>query len=674
MRLTFLSVICSLVCISAGAQEEIKPFLETTDFRFEEAFYSIKNPEEVFNTDGSWFPYPEYTDRAGWDNISVQFKKQIIAAGEKYLNHTWNFITASKYIEYETTGNRKIFTKEENDRKALNALALAELVEGEGRFLSQIVDGMWFYAIKWSWSHPQHTRYQTSRRALPTYDERPITYHSSATAASVAIVWHFFHKEFDKLDPSISIAVMDAMERNIFTPYMDKNHRGHGWMGFSPERKTINNHTTNENFNCILCFMLMKKDQEKLIAAMQRSVEIQDKYMSYIKHDGACEEGSAYWKASFGKMYQYCRIMYDFSDGKINLLSDPLIRKMGEFKANAYLGGGYHMNYGDGAVRDYVSPALLYNFGKDTGSKMLKNFGLFMMVEQSDKFDNRNLPNKASDLHLSLEIIRYGNMMADDQKMALENAGNDFNVLRRQLVDMRSVWYPETEYAIMRNGSGWVLAAKGAANNESHNHNDVGSGMLYINSIPVIIDPGIGTYNKNTFGPNRYKEWEMRSEWHNLPVINGQVQMYGAEYKAENTLCDIRRNTLSTEIQKAYPDSAFCQKWQRQYLLTGSAMKIADNFILTERTCPDIINFIVRGDVEISDKHIIITAYSHDKKTSLKVKLSYSPTLTPKVEEKVFNSSKHEQRWNCKSLKRISFTSAADAPLIGTYEFVFTAN
>ena len=35
---------------------------------------------------------------------------------------------------------------------------------------------------------------------------------------------------------------------------------------------------------------------------------------------------------------------------------------------------------------------------------------------------------------------------------------------------------------------------------------------------------------------------------------------------------------------------------------------------------------------------------------------------------------KHEQRWNCKSLKRISFTSAADAPLIGTYEFVFTAN
>ena len=57
MRLTFLSVICSLVCISAGAQEEIKPFLETTDFRFEEAFYSIKNPEEV-SSRGAPFPPP----------------------------------------------------------------------------------------------------------------------------------------------------------------------------------------------------------------------------------------------------------------------------------------------------------------------------------------------------------------------------------------------------------------------------------------------------------------------------------------------------------------------------------------------------------------------------------------------------------------------------------------
>ena len=37
------------------------------------------------------------------------------------------------------------------------------------------------------------------------------------------------------------------------------------------------------------------------------------------------------------------------------------------------------------------------------------------------------------------------------------------------------------------------VAAKGGFNNESHNHNDVGTFSLYVNTIPVIIDAGVGT-------------------------------------------------------------------------------------------------------------------------------------------------------------------------------------
>lgn len=670
------SIIVFLLSLTAicRAQEEIEPYLKTTDFTFENAFDGVKDKENVFKTGGEWVPYPEYSDRKTWEELTKGCRAQLIAAGEKRLKHEWYHIPASKYLEYEKTGNRAIFKKEEQNRTALKELVLAELAEGQGRFLNQIIDGVWSYSQKWTWSHPQHTRTQSSQRTLPTFDERPVTYHSSATAACLALTWHLFHKEFDKADPSISTALKDAMERNIFIPYMNKHQAGHKWMGFSPTFHIINNHLTNENFNCTLCILLMQDDQEKLIAALRRSVEIEDKYMSYIKHDGACEEGSAYWKASFGKVYQYCRLLHDFSGGAINLLDNDLIKKMGEFKANAYLGGGYHMNYGDGAVRDYVSPALLYRFGKDTGSKMLRNFALYMMIESSDKFDNRNLANKTPELALSLETLRYGADMESYQKTVLENAGNDYDVLRRQLTDMRSVWYPETEYAILRNGSGWVLTAKGASNNESHNHNDVGSGMLYINASPVIVDPGIGSYTKNTFGPNRYKEWCMRSDWHNLPVINGQIQKNGPEFRAVNSLCDTRRNVFSTEIQKSYPDSAACTRWQRQYLLTGSAVKIVDNYILESRLAPDVVNFIVMGDVEVSGKHLVITGYTHDRKDSVKVRLAYSPTLTPSIEEMPLNDSKLEQRWNSKTIRRITFTSAPDAPLSGSYEFVFTTN
>lgn len=669
-----LSAILGMSCAISlcRAQEEIEPYLKTTDFTFENAFEAVKEKEQVFKTGCDWVPYPKYSERAKWEEITKGCKNQLIAAGEKRLDHIWFTMSASQYLEYEQTGSRALFKKEEENRTALKELALAELAEGKGRFMNQIIDGVWSFSQKWTWSHPQHTKSQSSKRTLPIYDERPITYHSSVAAAQLALVWYLFADEFDKADPSISIALKNAMEINIFTPYMNKHQSGHSWMGFSPEFKTINNHLTNENFNCTLAILLMMDDQERLIQMLKRSVEIEDKFMSYIKHDGACEEGSAYWKASFGKVYEYCRLLYDFSGGEIDLFSNDLIRKMGEFKANAYLGGGYHMNYGDGAVRDYVSPALLYRFGKDTGSKMLKNFALYMMIESSAKFDNRNLANKMNQLSLALETLRYYNDMEEYQKTLLENAENNIEVLRRQLVDMRSVWYPETEYAIFRNANGWVLTAKGAHNAESHNHNDVGSGMLYINSIPIIVDPGIGGYDKNTFSSNRYDQWCMRSDWHNVPVINGQIQKHGHEFKAVNSLCDTRRNTFSTEIQHAYPDSTGCTRWQRQYLLTNNAAKIIDNYTLSSRTSPDKINFVIIGDIEVKENHILITSHDFKGENSVTIMLQYSSTLTPTIEEKIFNDSKLEQRWNSKSIKRITFTSADDAPLTGAYEYTFT--
>ena len=60
-------------------------------------------------------------------------------------------------------------------------------------------------------------------------------------------------------------------------------------------------------------------------------------------------------------------------------------------------------------------------------------------------------------------------------------------------------WYPETEFCYMTNKNGFFVATKGGYNNESHNHNDVGSFSLYLNTMPVFIDAGVGTYTRQTF-------------------------------------------------------------------------------------------------------------------------------------------------------------------------------
>jgi hypothetical protein len=81
---------------------------------------------------------------------------------------------------------------------------------------------------------------------------------------------------------------------------------------------------------------------------------------------------------------------------------------------------------------------------------------------------------------------------------------------------------------------GLFLAMKGGDNNESHNHNDVGSFIVYKNGKPVLIDAGVGEYTKQTFSPDRYKIWSMQSLYHNLPSFDGVGQVNGSQYASKN--------------------------------------------------------------------------------------------------------------------------------------------
>ena len=88
---------------------------------------------------------------------------------------------------------------------------------------------------------------------------------------------------------------------------------------------------------------------------------------------------------------------------------------------------------------------------------------------------------------------------------------------------MREAWFAGIQVmaARMQAGSskGLYLSAKGGHNGESHNHNDVGSFLVYCDGKPVVVDIGLGVYEKNTFNERRYEILQMQSLYHNLPAI-----------------------------------------------------------------------------------------------------------------------------------------------------------
>ena len=89
----------------------------------------------------------------------------------------------------------------------------------------------------------------------------------------------------------------------------------------------------------------------------------------------------------------------------------------------------------------------------------------------------------------------------------------------------------------------------------------------------------------------------MQSNYHNLPLINGVPQKYGATYKATQVQADKRKNTFTANIATAYPAEAEVESWIRSYSLQKGQLRISDSFRLTTAKQPNQINFMTWGQV-----------------------------------------------------------------------------
>ena len=84
-------------------------------------------------------------------------------------------IPATAYLEYERSGNRKVMeVPYDANRQALNTLMLAELAEGKGRFIDQLLNGAYMSCEMNSWVLSAHLPRQSSKRSLPDFREQII--------------------------------------------------------------------------------------------------------------------------------------------------------------------------------------------------------------------------------------------------------------------------------------------------------------------------------------------------------------------------------------------------------------------------------------------------------------------------------------------------------------------
>lgn len=567
-----LIVLVFLSCIKVAAYTE-RNFLQHAASQESLAECLVLNQE--------WVQYPSYKDREGWSRFLGEYKDEIIKNGELLLGYTWKVVKATDYLEFERSGNREIMERPFDDNnQAIVKLMLAELAEGKGRFINQLINGVFHTCEMTSWALSAHLVTQPTHRALPTPTYPLIDLTAGDLGALLSWVYYFMHEEFDKIDPEISRRLYRELDERIMKPYL--NNDSFWWLATNYKGQMVNNWNPWCNSNCLMTFMLLEKDADRLSRAVFRSMQSVDKFLNYVHSDGACEEGPSYWGHASGKCLDYLVLLNRITGGKVSIFDNPQIKAMGEYIARSYVGNGWVVNFADASAKGGGDPYLIYRYGKAVRSDIMKQFA-------SMQHKGSKLSFKGRDLFRILEAF-----LVEDELCAYQEV----------YTGVPYTWYPETEFCYVRNKKAF-LAAKGGYNDESHNHNDAGSFSLWVNNTPVIIDAGVGTYTRQTFSSERYTIWTMQSNYHNLPMINGVPQKYGRQYKA--TEVKATKNSFSANIATAYPDEAGVKKWIRSYTMKSDALVISGRFELNEIKKENVINFLSWGDIIIKDGVIEIS-------------------------------------------------------------------
>jgi len=543
-------------------------------------------------------------------------------------------VQATDYLEIIRSGDRRqgAYAAPQN---ALLALVMGELTEGKGRFIDQIVNGVWYYSEQTWWGWSAHLTAQKAPHGLPDADEPVIDLGVGEITNILSWTWFLFREEFDKIHPLIAKRLKNEIMKKAVIPYYERDD--FWWQGLDGSR-SVNNWNPWTNHNMLTAILILDEDQARKTKGVEKVVLSLDQFINDYPADGGCDEGPSYWGRAGASLYQCLDLLQRASGGKFDVYDQPLIQNMGSYIYKAYIEYPYFINFADADATTGGRPQIIYSYGKDIKDPVMQKFGTFLANKQE-------WGKKAPGGKVDEQIMQLMHLKEIENAEAENALISDF-------------WLPDLQVAGARDkagsSGGFFIAAKGGHNAESHNHNDLGSCVMYYNGKPCLVDIGRETYTAKTFSSKRYEIWTMQSQYHNLPKINGTDQKEGRSFAAKNSAftADAKKAVFSTDISKAYPEAAGVNLWVRSYTLErGKKFTIQDRWELNKLAAePTTLNFVTPCKVtEAGPGKLLLEG------DGFKLIMSYNvKTVTPKIEFNQVTDSGLKRYWD--SITRIVFT------------------
>ena len=578
--------------------------------------------EQYLAKPGEFHPVPIYKDPYWLDSIPEEMRKSYIREAEKMLGKPWYSTDIALFSEYRGNGDRIryqrfIYAK----RNQLNILAMGELMEGKGRFLNSIMNGLFSVCEETWWGVPAHYGPNT-----PLAEQQSMDLFSAETGGMMAWMLYMFREPIKNFSTRLETRIQQEINRRILTEGAKKKEWWRGAaMNWNPWICS----------NWMVCVLFAESDLQKQKKYLQLIAQSLDGFIDNYPEDGGCDEGPGYWDCAAGSLFECLNIMAKATNGWIDLSKNAKINKMADYLCKMNIGNGYFVNFAD------ASPKITPHIDWFPSAWFIKNEELMRMIaETARQRDYFTDPAKVYTNNYFYSFGRELMLLTQIDKLKSQPAG---------ILLHADSWLPAIQVLTARSKKnstdGLYMAVKGGNNGESHNHNDVGNIIVYADGTPLIIDVGVGTYRKETFNDKtRYGIWCMQSGYHNVPVINGVEQMNGSKFKACRVSSSVssRKVTFKADIASAYPKEAAVKSWVRTVTLTrGKSIAVKEEYKLEKNTGKTSLSLMTQT------KPVVTAPGNIDLQVNHKTyHLTYNPqALRATVEELELTDEKFVNLW-----------------------------
>jgi len=458
------------------------------------------------------------SDRAAWARL---VRPEI---AEKYVDSPLPDQPDDLFLDFSRTGNRTRWQNVAGQRRGrLAPLVFAECVENQGRFLPAIESLIQALCAEKTW-------------VMPAHDSRLTNFRGEAVdidLASSALGWNLATTDWllgDKLTPATRQLLRERVDHFILTPYRDM------FTGKRPPNWWI---LTTNNWNAVclagvtgtgLAMVASKQERAQFVAAAEA---FSQNFLKGFTPDGYCSEGLGYWNYGFGHFILLSETVRQATGGKLDLLAQPQAKAPALFPTRIMVDDRVGPAFADcGATAQPGQASMFYlNRVFQLGYARWDTLGDDAMRGDLFQWILFCFPNRARDMPA---------VTGPSPARPLRDWFGDAGILVS-----RPAGDPTDKLAV---------ALKGGHNNEHHNHNDVGSYTVFLNSRMPLLDPGAEVYTRRTFSSHRYDSNLLNSFGHPVPQVAGKMQRPGADAKAEVLSTDFTdaRDTVRMSLKAAY--------------------------------------------------------------------------------------------------------------------------